>query len=208
MIRHQVADRFSTFASKVVEMRQLADAWSHWWDGAQVGALPLFGKNVLFWGRLGKLLQFAAGLVVVLDIVGTDRLDRIRDQLREWLTRLSRLIGKLTWTSWWMDEGGPWRRWVSMVGYYVLYVAILASAIHYADVRRQIVIEHGLLALFGILFLAVTSVALIGQALLALGYLLAAGMAFLFGGSKPGHVARWLALLLFVLGFHFDLLAS
>jgi hypothetical protein len=43
-------------------MRHLGDAWFQWWDGTQVGALPLFGATVLFWGRLGKVLQFAAGL--------------------------------------------------------------------------------------------------------------------------------------------------
>lgn len=189
-------------------MGQLWDAWVRWWEGQQVGALPLFGVDVLFWGRLGKLLEFAAGLVVVLDLVGAARLAGVRDRLRERLGTVSRLIVKLTWTKAWLDEGGPWRRWFTMVGYYVLYAAFLVGAIFWADMREQMLTEHPLLAAFGVGFLLVTTVTLAGQLLLAVGCAVAAALAFLFGGSTPGHVARWLALGLFVVGFHFDLLAS
>jgi hypothetical protein len=66
---------------------------SRWWNGEQVGASPLFGSTVLFWGRVGKLLQFAAGLV------GVAKLARIRDVMRGWVGDFSGLIAKLTWTS-------------------------------------------------------------------------------------------------------------
>lgn len=49
-------------------------AWATWWDGGETGALPLGWLSVLWWGRVGKLLQFIAGLVVVLDLIGPEAL--------------------------------------------------------------------------------------------------------------------------------------
>jgi hypothetical protein len=52
----------------------LVHAWRVWSAGLSAGAEPLWGHTVLWWARMGKLLQFVAGLVVVLDIVGPNRL--------------------------------------------------------------------------------------------------------------------------------------
>ncbi len=34
----------------------------------------IFGIKILWWGRIGKLLQFVSGLVIVTDLIGTDRI--------------------------------------------------------------------------------------------------------------------------------------
>lgn len=50
----------------------LWDAWWHWWRGAEVKECSFWlDQTILFWARLGKLLQFAGGLVVVLDLLGS-----------------------------------------------------------------------------------------------------------------------------------------
>ncbi|HWM05619.1 MAG TPA: hypothetical protein VNP92_25035 [Actinophytocola sp.] len=48
---------------------------------------------MLFWGRAGKLLQPAAGLVVVLDLDGVARLTRIPGRDAGWVGDFSWLIG-------------------------------------------------------------------------------------------------------------------
>lgn len=48
--------------------------WSAWWSGRQTTTVPLCGLPMLWWGRVGKLLQFVAGLAVVLDLVEPERL--------------------------------------------------------------------------------------------------------------------------------------
>ena len=52
--------------------------WWHaldlWWDGTLRREQSVLGLPVLWWGRIGKILQFIAGLTVVLDIVGPKRL--------------------------------------------------------------------------------------------------------------------------------------
>lgn len=189
-------------------MRQLWDAWTHWWSGEQVGGLPLFGTTVLFWGRLGKVLQFAAGLVVVLDLAGARRLTCARTWLRGWLDTVSELIVRFTWTHRWLaDNRGPWRRWLGMLSQYVLY-GLLVGVPLWFGVAMDKALEYPLIALFAVVFLVVTTVALAAQLLLAVGYGTASAAVWLFGGDQPGHVARWLAVGLFVVGFQFDLLAS
>ncbi|NUT99867.1 MAG: hypothetical protein HOY78_48445 [Saccharothrix sp.] len=65
----------------------LIDAWTRWLSGQRVDGLLLWGWPVLYWGRLGKLLQFTAGLVVVLDLLGPDR-----------IRRAATALGAFTWT--------------------------------------------------------------------------------------------------------------
>ncbi|WP_243789891.1 hypothetical protein [Saccharopolyspora gloriosae] len=52
------------------------EAWSLWWSGVKLEDFAMWGLPFLWWARIGKLLQFAGGAVVVLDLVGTDRLLR------------------------------------------------------------------------------------------------------------------------------------
>lgn len=48
--------------------------WRAWWSGRQTTTVALCGVPMLWWGRVGKLLQFVAGLAVLLDLVGPERL--------------------------------------------------------------------------------------------------------------------------------------
>lgn len=50
------------------------DAWARWFDGNEVKNLTMGGIQILWWARIGKLMQFAAGLVIVLDLIGPERL--------------------------------------------------------------------------------------------------------------------------------------
>ncbi|SED59742.1 hypothetical protein SAMN04489727_8519 [Amycolatopsis tolypomycina] len=55
-------------------MGQWWDLWMRWWAGEKVDGAQLWGLPMLVWGRIGKGLQFAGGLTVVLDLVGPERL--------------------------------------------------------------------------------------------------------------------------------------
>lgn len=52
----------------------LAAVVSSWATGKQTSAIALWGLPMLWWGRIGKIMQFFAGCIVVLDLVGPDRL--------------------------------------------------------------------------------------------------------------------------------------
>jgi len=48
--------------------------WQAWFSGEQVAGADLWGLPLLVWARTGKVLQFLAGMTVVLDLIGPDPL--------------------------------------------------------------------------------------------------------------------------------------
>src|SRR5262245_14209686 len=77
-------------------MGQLWDVWSVWWSGRSAGGMPLWGMTVLWWGRVGKLMQFSAGLTVILDLVGPDRLRHMGRAFEEKANVVDRLMDKVS----------------------------------------------------------------------------------------------------------------
>ena len=49
------------------------EAWSAWANGS-TEQLTLWGHTMLFWGRAGKIVQFAAALAIVAEILGPERI--------------------------------------------------------------------------------------------------------------------------------------
>lgn len=60
---------------RVVEALDYAEAWRRWFTGQQVNTHAMWGLPILWWARIGKFIQFGAGLTVVLDLIGQERLD-------------------------------------------------------------------------------------------------------------------------------------
>lgn len=50
--------------------------WEDWLDGKATTDVKLGGWPILYWGRLGKIFEFIAGLTVILDLAGEERVDR------------------------------------------------------------------------------------------------------------------------------------
>jgi hypothetical protein len=65
----------------------LGDVLSIWFSGRQTSGSTLWGLSMVWCGRIGKLMQFVAGFVVVLDLIGPNRLraigERATGQLRD-----------------------------------------------------------------------------------------------------------------------------
>ncbi len=70
-------------------------AWGAWWSGHHLREETLlWGRTLLFWGRLGKSLQFAGAITVILELIGRERLASFALDLR--MSRpLGRLVGKM-----------------------------------------------------------------------------------------------------------------
>ncbi|MGI5503599.1 hypothetical protein [Lentzea sp. CA-135723] len=232
------------------------ELWTAWWSGRQVGQSQLVGWPVLYWGRLGKVLQFAAGLTVLLDLIGPD-------PLRAFGKRLTRV---------------PWakgfRRTSEVVAVVVFVVSLIAYAVFWVVsvlpdlippvsdllVRRApaepvelgvwgpVLVFVAVCVFFGLIFLthwliyergqartpkskaqlkdeatnAMFFVPVVAVAALLAGAVLLPWLVFIYGlcvpvsrgaawlldRGRPAHPLRWAALVLFVIGFQFDLLAS
>ena len=52
----------------------IVEAWNLWWSGNQLTDHTLYGVSILWLSRAGKLLTFLAGVTIVLDAIGPERL--------------------------------------------------------------------------------------------------------------------------------------
>lgn len=62
---------------------ELLQLWGQWLNGAVDQNDLLWGTSVLWWGRIGKLMQFAAAWAIVIEIIGPVRLRRWGSSLKE-----------------------------------------------------------------------------------------------------------------------------
>ena len=62
---------------------ELLHIWGEWLNGAVDQDDLLWGISVLWWGRIGKLMQFAAAWVLVIEIIGPERLRGWGSSLKE-----------------------------------------------------------------------------------------------------------------------------
>ncbi|MFI5615445.1 hypothetical protein [Amycolatopsis sp. NPDC051903] len=73
-------------------MWDLLHAWREWLAGHDTAQLRVFGIAILWWGRLGKTLEFLGGLTVVIDLLGRTRMAAFHTTLRN---RRTQLISRL-----------------------------------------------------------------------------------------------------------------
>jgi len=66
-------------------MRTLYEAWRDWSAGVPV-RFEMFGLSLLWWGRIGKLLEFFAALTIIADIIGPVKLRAFGDALHHVFT--------------------------------------------------------------------------------------------------------------------------
>ncbi|MGW3467320.1 hypothetical protein ACWDKQ_02335 [Saccharopolyspora sp. NPDC000995] len=162
-----------------------------WWDGQKLEDFTMYGWPMLYWARLGKYLQFIAGAVVVLDLIGPDRFRRSALRLRvrsRWLARF------------------PLVRLVLLL---VASLSLAASMVPVVIVEMRG--EQTLSETFG----SAGIPTMLGMLLaLGLAYLLIKAEKFLLVIAKivaigqHGNGWKWLSFVLIVIGFHLDLLGS
>lgn len=50
------------------------EAWQLWFSGQSANSFLLWGMQILWWGRLGKVVQLVSALTIVAEIVGPQRI--------------------------------------------------------------------------------------------------------------------------------------
>ncbi|MER7079564.1 hypothetical protein [Saccharopolyspora kobensis] len=215
----------------------LLDLFVTWWSGEEIKKCILLGWKIVFWARIGKWLQFAAGLVVVLDLLGPDRLKNLALRFRGagW---------KNIRDAWSSDEemvreessedrpsGKSFGRRDLVVVVSVLFVgaimemmAILSIPGVVEGIHSHVPSPLGLSAvvMIGLVVLTyVNGLALLLFGILATGSLIIVVLVLFFvvtgiaeiqyralRGDPPGHPLRWVSLVLFLFGFSLDMLGS
>jgi hypothetical protein len=200
--------------------------WGRWLSGEKVDDARLWGLPMLAWGRTGKLLQFAAGLTVILDLIEPERLRKFGTRLRDqsWRQLADRLELPVLF-------GGAFY----IAAYTAVPVVGTVIKLPQAVVHLWFIASLGVLPVFlsvGFLFLRVMKRAQVEEGASAFarywpflivggipmllwiaitrGLLipLANGLAWALARNRPGHPLRWAALVFFITGVGLDLLAS
>lgn len=216
-------------------IRQPFELWGRWIVGEQLADTRLWGWPLLGWGRAGKVLQFLAGLTVVLDLIGPEPLRAFGARLRE--------------QSWGQFADKAEKFVMAITTLFLLSYYLLLFLFIFTD-PFMTKIGMSISSLFGTFGFVVALLSLLGVGFLLdrgrrrgpshkeqgdiLGYaakvhffIVAAvpvglwvvvsrvllvpfvnGLARVFDRAQPGHPLRWGAFVLFVIGFQFDLLAS
>ncbi|MEV4166670.1 hypothetical protein [Nonomuraea dietziae] len=160
----------------------LGDAWELWLQGAPISQHTLYGCPMVTVGRLGKVASFMGALTVLLDLVGVEKLKAMSEAAQRWLDQ--------------HDSNVAENRLPPGKGIYVL--TFLISLVFIFFLART--------------FDEWTSAIPLYPAIAVFSYLPALTLRILWllllGGRIPAHPLRWIGFVLFVVGFHFDLLAS
>jgi hypothetical protein len=167
-----------------------ADAWARWFDGdPSLRDASLWGLRVLWWGRIGKLAAFLAGLTLVLDIIGPERLRQFSER---YVQRHRR------------GAGPGWSAVVAAVAGLVLGWAILfPGKVSFLGMSFEIYTTGFTTVTAGIAL--VVSLALLAPTLL---HGLRRVLIVVFENDALARTVQTTSLALFIVGFHFDMLAS
>ncbi|GAB2749838.1 hypothetical protein GCM10027174_25380 [Salinifilum aidingensis] len=197
------------------------EAWGLWWSGTKLEDFAMWGLPLLWWARIGKLLQFTGGAVVVLDLIGPERFTRFADwlaQFSSWFSRIRSAIRrkaykkskeKLKRVDTEAESLLLHKTWKAMLAWDALGILTLGPAylagLYFIvnstgdDPLYQKIISY-ILALFW-QWAVLAAYALFGQHLVQ-------AVAAIIRLGKFRHAAQWAGFVLIVMGFHFDLLAS
>jgi hypothetical protein len=175
--------------------------------------MQMWGLPVLWWGRVGKLVQFGGGLIVILDLIGSDRLSRAANVVRQKAKHVRRDSRASL-------RGDPRdfneQRYGLLVAIAFGGAATIVMFVLYVggDVFSEFRAWYEQQPFVALLtFIAVVLALCIVFLVLALGLLRTAhlpfvALAWVFDSGRPGHPMRWVAFVVVLVGFHFDLLAS
>ena len=207
----------------------LFEAWRQWLSGNLVHESVLWGFSILWWGRIGKIVQFAAALTIIADIIGPERLRLFGNSLHgafslkkvDYYLHDAFAHTKATWNyvrapsekvaealaavkefksdhiNMFVCLGltilGGFFLWPRLGG----WLTIISAAVGYFVLLVSISPVMTILTLF--------VVSLLG---LLIDFLIVEPIAWII--ERP-HIDKWvkiMAVILLILGFHFDLLAS
>lgn len=166
------------------------DAWARWFDGdVTLRDAELWGLAVLWWGRIGKFAAFLAGMILIMDIVGPERLRQFSERYLE--RHRSRY-------------GSAWPAIVAAAA-----GVVVAWAIFFPGKLAILGVE---ITVYSYGFTAVTAgIALVISLALLTPMLLQGVRRFLiyvFERDAMARTVQMVSLFLFIVGFHFDMLAS
>lgn len=187
----------------------LLQAWQEWQKG-EVKDLILYGKQIFWWGRVGKVLELVSATMIIAEVIGSERLRRFGLRLHgfsaeEKAKRLLHSPNKIV-TIFFTLVGA----WLSLTLSYI-FTSFLLS--HFGGPSPALgIFTFGVCAfilfLIGIVVLPIAGGDYVARVGSRIDTVIIQPTAWAL--DRP-HVTDWvkvISVLLLLIGFHFDLLSS
>lgn len=226
----------------LVEQLSYVEAWSRWYSGAVVTEDYLWGIQILWWGRCGKIVALISGLLIIVEIIGPARLQDFSINLRNRykITDSLKIIGyaytairlyisqALSTERRKEKEGGDFLRtnigkmtfliWVLTIFISSLNpfsITLSALGVDMVDLSNASSIAK-VGYMFGYIFLSLPMVlfslsiitVLFSIVFSVIGLLIIHPLAWVLKREQISQNAKIFSVILLLIGFHFDLLAS
>lgn len=204
------------------------DAWQLWLDGKDVSGYCLGGLEILWWGRVGKLVSFFSALAVIADIIGPQKLRQFGQSLHSTFTfnKFAKSIKRtyrgsvLLWCSAGTSDKRKATRlenlyFKSRISFLAFFLAIGLGVSVFLLYRPNIVfriIVAVLVFVFAFSFITPIIAAILWSLpmiiMLLVDVVLIEPTAWLLEREAIDKLIKVGSILLLLIGFHFDLLAS
>lgn len=199
-------------------------AWAEWFSGHTTQQCTLWGLQMLWWGRIGKILEFLAAVTILADIIGASRLrmfgrslhgafgiERAKLAFKAVLDWRHRSIEYLDYDSDQVPRGFinnlDWLVWFVICAYLFGYIYSRSSGSVIATFIvlffPAIIVQRFISPLVTLLIIVAFT-----AAGLAIDGLLIEPLAFMLDRPNLARVVKVTSVVLLVAGFHFDLLVA
>ena len=168
----------------------IVEAWNLWWSGNQLTDHTLYGVSILWLSRAGKLLTFLAGVTIVLDAIGPERLRAYADRVKHTGRHRSQM----------------WREFP--VTTRLLYVGIIASSVLSLTSALLIVLYDGEPVWLFFAWWGIAGIVLFLFDFLSITGRAAQAAAWVLEHDRLDRTVRAIAVPLFLTGFVLDVLAA
>lgn len=166
------------------------EAWARWFDGdATLRDAELWGLPMLWWGRIGKFAAFLAGMTLIMDIVGPERLRQFSGRYLERHRSRHGSAGSAIVAA----AAGVLLVWAIFFPgkLAILGVEIMVYSSGFTTVTAGIALVISLALLAPVLLQGIRRF-----------------LIYVFERDTMAQTVRILSVFLFIAGFHFDMLAS
>jgi hypothetical protein len=210
----------------------LMQAWQLWLLGTDLHDHTMYGVKMLWWGRGGSILGAASGMTILAEVVGFERIAAFSDRLNASIDAISFrpvLAGWRAWNRAWQgylfaDAGSAREKELEIeaekhsalmiansVG--ALALTIVAYLLYFRGTAWYLFVPvlllvFGLLGAFIVPFLIALALVVTSGLVRGFDLLVVEPLCFLTSRSRIAGVVRLLSIVLLLVGFHFDLLAS
>ncbi|MDP1715211.1 MAG: hypothetical protein Q8L41_10760 [Anaerolineales bacterium] len=208
------------------------EVWKLWFAGESTNQFYLWGLSILWWGRIGKVVGLLAGLVVISEIIGSGNLLRLSIELQTTIDITTTVTAlKNQWNSTISDMKGRdiispfYGRLINFVfkankyktlkvsGFLLLIITIvyLISATTWLGYYMLLLVLSNFLGNF-LWKIVVPILVLLYKLVIAIPVFAVdnfiKNIAYLLAFLANDRKAKAFSVVLLILGFHFDLLAS